>query len=95
MSHTNFNMRLDNALKSSAYPVFEKYGLTASQAVRLFFNQVAKTGKLPLSLDFDVKEINHEKNPITMQAVKEFKQGNVHRYNSFNELLEEIKNEND
>jgi addiction module RelB/DinJ family antitoxin len=95
MGYTNFNMRLDNALKASAYPVFEQYGLTASQAVRLFFNQVAKTGKLPLSLDFDVKEIDHEKNPITMQAVQEFKRGDVQRYQSFNDFLEEIENETD
>lgn len=95
MSYTNFNMRLDNSLKASAYPVFEQYGLTASQAVRLFFNQVAKTGKLPLSLDFDVAEIYHEKNPVTMQAIQEFKRGNVHRYATFNDFLDEIKNEAD
>lgn len=93
MGYTNFNMRLDNKLKLSAYPVFEQYGLTASQAVRLFFNQVAKTGKLPLSLDFDLKEINHEKNSVTMQAVQELKQGNVCRYESFNDFLKEIENE--
>lgn len=37
MSHTNFNMRLDNDLRQKAYPVLEQYGLTPSQAVRMFF----------------------------------------------------------
>lgn len=52
MSYTNFNMRLDNDLRGRAYPVLEQYGLTPSQAVRMFFNQIAQTGKVPLSFDW-------------------------------------------
>ncbi|WLF84041.1 type II toxin-antitoxin system RelB/DinJ family antitoxin [Moraxella sp. ZY210820] len=29
-----------------------QYGLTPSQAVRMFFNQIAQTGKVPLSFDW-------------------------------------------
>lgn len=52
MSYTNFNMRLDDELRNKAYPILETYGLTPSQAVRLFFNQIAHTGKVPLSFDW-------------------------------------------
>lgn len=52
MGYSNFNMRLDNDLRNSAYPVLEKYGLTPSQAVKMFFNQIAQTGKVPLSFDW-------------------------------------------
>lgn len=52
MDYTNFNMRLDNNLRGRAYPVLEQYGLTPSQAVRMFFNQIAQTGKVPLSFDW-------------------------------------------
>ncbi|WP_256692871.1 type II toxin-antitoxin system RelB/DinJ family antitoxin, partial [Histophilus somni] len=36
-------MRLDNDLRGRAYPILEQYGLTPSQAVRMFFNQIAQT----------------------------------------------------
>ncbi|MBR4876748.1 MAG: type II toxin-antitoxin system RelB/DinJ family antitoxin, partial [Rhodocyclaceae bacterium] len=49
MSYTNFNMRLDDNLRHRAWPVLEQYGLTPSQAVKMFFNQIAQTGKIPLS----------------------------------------------
>lgn len=52
MSYTNFNMRLDDELRNKAYPILETYGLTPSQAVRMFFNQIAQTGKVPLSFDW-------------------------------------------
>lgn len=52
MNYTNFNMRLDNELRQKAYPILELYGLTPSQAVRMFFNQIAQTGKVPLSFDW-------------------------------------------
>ncbi|MDU8924324.1 type II toxin-antitoxin system RelB/DinJ family antitoxin [Pasteurellaceae bacterium LIM206] len=93
MGYTNFNMRLDNELRASAYPVFEQYGLTPSQAVRMFFNQVAKTGKLPLSLDFGYAPINHEKNPVTMQAVAEVESGKTLPCADFNDFLKDVKNE--
>lgn len=52
MSQSNFNMRLDDELRARAYPVLARYGLTPSQAVRLFFNQIGETGKIPLSFDW-------------------------------------------
>ena len=56
MNYTNFNMRLDNELRGRAYPILEQYGLTPSQAVRMFFNQIAQTGKVPLSFDWADKQ---------------------------------------
>lgn len=67
MSYTNFNMRLDDNLRANAYPVLEQYGLTPSQAVRMFFNQVANTGKIPLSFDW----ADHTPNPETAEAIRQ------------------------
>lgn len=103
----NFNMSFDATTRQQFADILADYGLTVPQAFKLFANQVIKTGVVPLSfdwknsqvkcvpssLDFDIKEINHEKNPITMQAIREFKQGDVSRYQSFNDFLKEIENE--
>ena len=52
MSTTNYNIRLDHELKEKAFSVFESYGLTPSQAIKLFLNQVAETNSIPLSFDY-------------------------------------------
>ena len=52
MSTTNYNIRLDHELKEKAFSVFESYGLTPSQAIKLFLNQVAETNTVPLSFDY-------------------------------------------
>lgn len=58
MSTTNYNIRLDQDLKEKAFSVFESYGLTPSQAIKLFLNQVAETNTVPLSFDYHSKPIN-------------------------------------
>ena len=60
MTTTNYNIRLDQELKDKAFAVFESYGLTPSQAIRLFLNQVADTNAVPLS--FDYQSVNTPKN---------------------------------
>lgn len=55
MATTNYNIRLDQELKDKAFSVFESYGLTPSQAIKLFLNQVADTNAVPLSFDYQAK----------------------------------------
>lgn len=52
MTTTNYNIRLDQELKNKAFAVFESYGLTPSQAIKLFLNQVADTNTVLLSFDY-------------------------------------------
>ena len=71
MATTNFNLRLEQDLRDKAFPVFERYGLTASQAFKLFLTQVAETNKIPLS--FDYAEDNNVPNNVTKKALLEAK----------------------
>ena len=64
MTTTNYNIRLDQELRDRAFSVFESYGLTPSQAIKLFLNQVAETNTVPLSFDYHAKPSNS-----TLQAV--------------------------
>ena len=52
MTTINYNIRLDQELKDSAFAVFESYGLTPSQAIKLFLTQVAQTNQVPLSFEY-------------------------------------------
>lgn len=82
MDYTNFNMRLDNNLRGRAYPILEQYGLTPSQAVRMFFNQIAQTGKVPLSFDWAdtvPHTLSENGERLLRESVAEFENGEYTR----------------
>lgn len=89
MSHTNFNMRLDNNLRHRAYPVLEQYGLTPSQAVRMFFNQIAQTGKVPLSFDWAdtvPHKLSENGERLLRESIADFESGNHTTYENLDGL---------
>lgn len=53
----NFNMRMERELRDETNQIFENYGMTMAQAFRMFLMNVAKTRKIPLSLDYQADEI--------------------------------------
>ncbi len=87
MGYTNFNMRLDDGLRGRAYPIFEHYGITPSQAVRMFFNQVANTGQIPLSFDWADKIPNQ----TTINAIKEVENGEVEKLGNIDEAIQAMQ----
>lgn len=56
-STVNFNMRIEKELKEQTSQIFEGYGMTTAQAVRMFLVNVAKTKKIPLSFDYQADEL--------------------------------------
>ena len=71
--------RVDAKLKADAEAVLDKLGLTASEAIRLFYRQVALRKGLP----FDVRLPN----AATRRAMKELDEGKgVTRYDDFDEF---------
>ena len=90
MTTTNYNVRLDQDLKDRAFSVIESYGLTPSQAIRLFLNQIADTNKVPLSFDYQPKL-----NAQTIAAIAELANGSGTQYDSFGDLMNELEGEAD
>ena len=73
--------RVDSKLKADAEAVLHKLGLTASDAIRLFYRQLALRKGLP----FDVKLPN----AATRQAIQELEKGkDVTRYDDFDDFRE-------
>jgi DNA-damage-inducible protein J len=71
--------RVDSKLKADAEAVLHKLGLTASDAIRLFYRQLALRKGLP----FDVKLPNAK----TLQAMRELDDGKESkRYDDFDEF---------
>ena len=88
MDDTNFNMRLDNNLRGRAYPILEQYGLTPSQAVRMFFNQIAQTGKVPLSFDWadTSHKLSENGERLLRESIADFESGNYTSHENLDDL---------
>ena len=78
--------RVDAKLKAKAEGVLEKLGLSAGDAIRLFYRQVALQKGLP----FDVKLPN----ATTRRAMKDVEEGRgLTRYESFDEFTRAMTGE--
>lgn len=71
MATASYNIRLDEDLKQRAFPVLESYGLTPSQAIKLFLNQVAETKSVPLSFDYQAKNKNNRVFNYDLERMKD------------------------
>ncbi len=92
MTTSNLNIRIDNELRSQATQIFESYGLSPSQAIKLFFNQVVVTHKIPLNFEYQQQE--NTLTPLAearlKQSAQEIENGEYTDYHSVDELLQGI-----
>lgn len=86
MASSNFNMRLDDELRNRAFPVLESYGLSPSQAFKLFLTQVAETNTVPLSFDYQPQP-QLQPSQATLRAIEELESGGGTKFDSLDELL--------
>lgn len=94
MATSNLNVRLDNELRSQATQVFSDYGLTPTQAIKLFFNQVVRTQQIPLSFDYLPFDYQQKvPNLATQQAMLEALQerNTAKCYDSVDEMMKDIQ----
>ncbi len=90
MATTNYNIRLDDNLRERAFAVFESYGLSPSQAIKLFLNQVADTRTVPLSFDYKAAENPSEATRQSLIAAREeFK--TAKRYDNLEDMMRDIQ----
>ena len=90
MSTSPFTMRIDENLKQQAFGVFEQYGITPIQAVKMFFTQVAKTHKIPLSLEYQSNEPNEETKRAIKEAEEDFAAGRLTGYTNLQAMVKDI-----
>lgn len=73
MSKTvNFNMRVEKELKDETAQIFENYGMTTAQAIRMFLVNVANTRKIPLAFDYQANDL-----VLGVETLKEIEQGRL------------------
>lgn len=85
MSSSNLSVRLDNTIRAEAEAIFEGYGLSANQAIKMFFKEVAATRKIPLNLDYQA--IEKQPTAKLLNAITELENGETSTYESIDELM--------
>lgn len=50
---SKIRIRIDKRVKQEASKVFDKYGINLTDAVNMFLEQTAQSGKLPCSLEYE------------------------------------------
>ena len=77
---STITVRLDPKVKTDAQAIFDKLGLTTTQAISLFLNQVSLNKGLPFDL--------HIPNAETAKAIKDtLTERNLHRTNNPDDLF--------
>ena len=74
--------RVDGAVKEEAATVLAAMGLTLADAVRLLLTKVAQEKALPF------EPLNP--NPVTIGAMKKARKGRLHRFDSLQELVDDL-----
>ncbi|MFB6348927.1 type II toxin-antitoxin system RelB/DinJ family antitoxin [Moraxella sp. ZJ142] len=87
MASSNLNIRIDDNLRIEATQVLADYGLSPTQAIKLFFNQVVATRKVPLSFDYQA----YQPNAKTIAAMRELDNGGGTVYDNLDEFLAEYR----
>ncbi|MCQ2795219.1 MAG: type II toxin-antitoxin system RelB/DinJ family antitoxin [Bacilli bacterium] len=90
MKKVNTNISVDPTLKHNATELFANFGLDFSTAISLFLAQSVREKRIPFEIRMETP------NEKTMAALKEYSEMRTHkkkykRYNSFNDVLKEIK----
>lgn len=89
MAATNINVRVDAILKQEAEALFNDLGLNMSSAMNLFLRSAMMHNGIP----FEIKrQIPNEETKAALKECEEMMKnpGNYKRYESFDEVLDEV-----
>lgn len=89
MATTNINVRVDSMLKQEAEALFNDLGLNMSSAINMFLRSAIMHNGIP----FEVKhQTPNEETKAALGEYEEMKKnpGNYKRYDSFDEILDEV-----
>ncbi|MDP8161555.1 type II toxin-antitoxin system RelB/DinJ family antitoxin [Pasteurella skyensis] len=69
VNNSAFSFRVPEKVKTQAFDVIAQYGLTPSQVMNMFLNEIAHTKTIPVSLDY------HQPNARTLRSIQDIENG--------------------
>jgi DNA-damage-inducible protein J len=89
MGTTNITIRMDEELKKQAEELFADLGLNMTTAIIAFTKQAVREQRIPFTIS---RNMPNEETKVAIDEVQKLKQDHSKKaYNSFSELLEEVK----
>ena len=77
------SIKVDPVAWEEAKKIFKEYGITASDAINIFLNEVRLKGGLPFEMRLPSDRLK--------KAIEEANKGDVEVFNSIDELIEDLK----
>ena len=77
------SIKVDPIAWEEAKKIFKEYGITASDAINIFLNEVRLKGGLPFEMRLPSDRLK--------KAIEEANKGDVEVFNSIGELMEDLK----
>jgi DNA-damage-inducible protein J len=77
------SIKVDPIAWEEAKKIFKEYGITASDAINIFLNEVRLKGGLPFSMRLPSEKLK--------RAIEEANRGEVETFSSIDELMEDLK----
>ena len=77
------SIKVDPVAWEEAKKIFKEYGITASDAINIFLNEVRLKGGLPFEMRLPSDRLK--------KAIEEANKGDVEVFNSIGELMEDLK----
>jgi len=77
------SIKVDPVAWEEAKKIFKEYGITASDAINIFLNEVRLKGGLPFEMRLPSDRLK--------KAIKEANRGEVESFNSIDELIKDLK----
>jgi len=77
------SIKVDPIAWEEAKKIFKEYGITASDAINIFLNEVRLRGGLPFEMRLPSDRLK--------RAIEEVNRGEVETFSSIDELMEDLK----
>jgi len=77
------SIKVDPVAWEEAKKIFKEYGITASDAINIFLNEVRLKGGLPFEMRLPSDRLK--------KSIEEANKGDVEVFNSIDELIEDLK----
>lgn len=89
MTTTNFNIRIDANLKTEASQILADYGLSPTQAIKMFLSQIVATREVPLSLSYQ----SQIPTPKLLKAIAEAENNDVTTHKNLEDFIKAFTHE--
>ena len=77
------SIKVDPVAWEEAKKIFREYGITASDAINIFLNEVRMVGGLPFEMRLPSERLK--------KAIEEAKKGEVEKFDSIDDLISDLK----